>query len=40
VDKEMWKQDADGITEFYKKFRDRLPQELSGELETLKNNLK
>ncbi len=40
VDKEMWKQDADGITEFYKKFGDKLPKELSAELETLKGNLK
>ena len=40
VDKEMWKQDADGITEFYKKFGDKLPKELSAELETLKSNLK
>ena len=36
----MWKQDADGITEFYKKFGDKLPKELSAELETLKGNLK
>ena len=40
VDKEMWNLDADGITEFYKKFGDKLPKELSAELETLKSNLK
>ena len=39
VDKELWRQEADGITEFYKKFGDKLPKELAGELETLKKNL-
>ena len=39
VDKELWKQEADGITEFYKKFGDKLPKELAAELETLKKNL-
>ena len=39
VDKELWKQEAEGITEFYKKFGEKLPQELSAELETLKKNL-
>ena len=39
VDKELWRQEADGISEFYKKFGDRLPKELSEELETLKKNL-
>ena len=40
VDKELWRQEADGISEFYKKFGDKLPKELSEELETLKKNLK
>ena len=39
VDKETWKQEADGIEEFYKQFGDRLPQELADELATLKANL-
>ena len=39
VDKALWKEDADGIEEFYKKFGDRLPKELKAELETLKKNL-
>ena len=39
VDKELWKQEAEGISEFYKKFGEKLPQELSAELETLKKNL-
>ena len=39
VVKELWRQEADGISEFYKKFGDKLPKELSEELETLKKNL-
>ena len=39
VDKELWRQEADGISEFYKKFGDKLPKELSEELETLRKNL-
>ena len=39
VDKALWKEDAAGIEEFYKKFGDRLPKELKAELETLKKNL-
>ena len=39
VDKETWKQEADGIEEFYKQFGDRLPQELADELANLKVNL-
>ncbi len=39
-DKELWLQEAAGIEEFYKKFGDKLPKELSTELETLKKNLK
>lgn len=40
IDKELWLQEAAGIEEFYKKFGDKLPKELSAELETLKKNLK
>ena len=40
IDKELWLQEAAGIEEFYKKFGDKLPKELSKELETLKKNLK
>ena len=39
VDKALWKEDADAIEEFYKKFGDKLPKELKNELETLKKNL-
>ena len=40
VDKDTWMKEAEGIEEFYKQFGDRLPKELSGELATLKANLK
>ena len=39
VDKNLWKEDAAGIEEFYQKFGDKLPKELKAELETLKKNL-
>ena len=39
VDKQLWREDAAGIEEFYKKF-DRLPAELREQLKTLQNNLK
>ena len=39
VDNEMWKKDAEGIEEFYKKFGDKLPKALRAELDTLKANL-
>jgi len=39
VDKEMWKQEAQGITEHYAKFGDRLPKELARQLENLKKRL-
>ena len=39
VDKKLWQKEAEDITEFYKKFGDKLPKELSAELETLKKNL-
>lgn len=40
VDKQLWKDEIDGIKEFYKKFEDRLPNELKKELETLETNFK
>ncbi len=40
VDKSLWETEADGIAEFYGKFGDKLPAELSEELKTLKANLK
>ena len=39
VDKNLWKEDAAGIEEFYQKFGEKLPKELKAELETLKKNL-
>jgi phosphoenolpyruvate carboxykinase (GTP) len=39
VDVEGWKKEAAGVEEFYKKFGDRLPKELKGELEGLRKRL-
>ncbi len=39
VDKDLWKQEAEGIEEFYGKFGDKLPKELHDELEGLKKRL-
>ncbi|MBE6886620.1 MAG: phosphoenolpyruvate carboxykinase (GTP), partial [Ruminococcaceae bacterium] len=39
VDKALWAEEAEGITEFYGKFGDRLPAELKEELEALKKRL-
>ena len=39
VDKEEWKKEADGITEFYKKFGDKLPAQLRSQLDSLKARL-
>lgn len=39
VDTETWKKEAEGIKEFYKKFGDRLPKELSEELSALESRL-
>ncbi|MBP1569767.1 MAG: phosphoenolpyruvate carboxykinase (GTP), partial [Oscillospiraceae bacterium] len=39
VDKELWKTEAEGIREFYKKFGEKLPAELMAELEKLEKNL-
>lgn len=39
VDKDLWKAEADGIEEFFKKFGEKLPEELKESLATLKANL-
>ncbi|MBR6657550.1 MAG: phosphoenolpyruvate carboxykinase (GTP) [Oscillospiraceae bacterium] len=39
VDKDLWKTEAEGIREFYKKFGEKLPAELMAELEKLEKNL-
>ena len=39
VDKEVWEKEAEEITEHYKKFGDKLPKELSEQLNNLKANL-
>ncbi|MBE6834702.1 MAG: phosphoenolpyruvate carboxykinase (GTP) [Ruminococcaceae bacterium] len=39
VDKALWKDEADGIEEFFKKFGEKLPKELVDDLNTLKSNL-
>ncbi len=39
VDKEAWKEEAEGIAEFYKKFGDKLPAELKAQLERLQKEL-
>ncbi len=40
VDKELWNTEAEGISEFYGKFGDKLPKTLADELATLRSNLK
>ncbi len=40
VDRDLWREEADGIEEFYKKFGDKLPVQLRNQLDQLKNNLK
>ncbi len=40
VDKDVWTAEANEIEEHYKKFGDKLPEELRKQLETLKANLK
>ena len=40
VDNAMWASEADGIEEFYKKFGDKLPEELTNQLSDLKARLK
>ncbi len=39
VNNEQWMKEADGIEEFYKKFGDKLPQELKDQLAGLKDRL-
>lgn len=39
VDKDLWRQEADGIEEFYKFLGDTVPKELYDELDTLKKNV-
>ena len=39
VDTETWKKEAEGIKEFYKKFGDKLPNELEEELSALESRL-
>lgn len=39
VDKDLWKEEAKGIREFYAQFGDRLPKELSDELDALEKRL-
>lgn len=40
VDKDLWVKEAEGIKEFYKKFGDKLPKELTKELNDLEERLK
>jgi phosphoenolpyruvate carboxykinase (GTP) len=40
IDKDLWMSEAEGIEEFYKKFGEKLPAELTHQLEILKANLK
>lgn len=40
VDPALWREEVAGIREFYAKFGDKLPKELSAELERLSGNLK
>ena len=40
VDKDLWREEVKGIREYYAKFGDKLPKELTEELNTLENNLK
>ncbi|MCR5846104.1 MAG: phosphoenolpyruvate carboxykinase (GTP) [bacterium] len=39
VDVDLWREEAAGVEEFFKKFGDKLPAELRASLETLKANL-
>ena len=39
VDKNLWKEEAKGIEEFYKKFGEKLPKEMSDELKALEARL-
>jgi phosphoenolpyruvate carboxykinase (GTP) len=39
VDRELWREEAKGIREFYAKFGDKLPPKLTEELDRLEKNL-
>ncbi len=39
VDKKLWREEAEGIEEFYKKFGEKLPKEMSEELKALESRL-
>ena len=39
VDKDLWREEAAGVHEFYAQFGDKLPQELKDELKKLEDNL-
>lgn len=39
VDKDLWKEEAKGIREFYAKFGDKLPKELADQLDALEKRL-
>ena len=39
VDNDIWRKEAEGIEEFYKKFGDHLPEELAKQLRDLKARL-
>jgi len=39
IDKDLWRQEADGIEEYYKKFGDKVPRELRDELAALRKRL-
>ena len=39
VDKALWREEADGIEEFFKSLGDTVPQELYDELATLRANV-
>lgn len=40
VDKDLWKEEATGIREFYQKFEGHIPSELLNQLEILEKNIK
>ena len=39
VDRDLWKEDAESISELYAKFGDKLPKELAAQLDALKARL-
>ena len=40
IDKELWREEAEGVHEFYAKFGDKLPEKLKEELAILEEKLK